>query len=132
MKKCLFVISLVIVILFGSFTYIYADSDAWVGLEDSSKNDVRNWSFGYNSSQTLPDTIASLAGLVIKVIQTFTIIATVLVTILLGFKYMMSSLDERAANKRQFMNIIIGAVMACVVSSVVALIFDSMNVLINT
>lgn len=126
MKKCVFIVSLVILLLFSLYTNVYADVSESLDY-GGNLSDIRNWQFKYDKNQSLPESVAKLVGLALKATQVFSIIATVIVTSILGVKYMMDSAEERAAEKRKFINIIIGVVMLTTITSVISAIFTMVD-----
>ena len=79
-----------------------------------------DWTF---DSPRLPTKIGELAGLIIKFLRNLSIIVTVVVITILGVKYMIGSVEEKADYKKDYINIIIGTVMITMVFSIVEVVF---------
>lgn len=65
---------------------------------------------------------------IIKVLSTFGIICSVVMLIILGIKYMMGSIEERAEYKKTLLPYFIGAALVFAASSIAMIIY---NVAIN-
>lgn len=114
MKKCLRIL-LICIILIG---FVSITSYGF------SVNDMT----GKDLSQGSQASIDNFGQGVIKIITTIGSICSVVVLIILGIKYMMGSLEERAEYKKTLMPYVIGAVMVFAASSLVNIIY---NIAIN-
>lgn len=68
--------------------------------------------------------LTQTGGKLITILQTVGIIASVLVIIVLGIKYMMGSAEEKAEYKKTFIPYIIGAVLILAASTFAGMIFE--------
>lgn len=85
-----------------------------------------------NTSTINVDTVNSLGQNIVKVISTVGSIASVIVLIVLGIKYMMGSAEEKAEYKKTLMPYIIGAVFVFAASVIASAIFGVANSLLTT
>lgn len=86
-------------------------------------NDISNWDFGIN--QEIPEKVTSIVGFIIKLLRNVSIILTVLVITVLGIKYMIGSVEQKADYKKAYVNIIIGVVLVTMVTSIIDVIFSA-------
>lgn len=84
-------------------------------------NNVFDWKF---DSPTLPTLLAQGIGIVISVLRNIAIIITVLTLTILGVKYMMGSVEEKAEYKKDYVNIIIGVVLITGIFSILSALFS--------
>lgn len=68
--------------------------------------------------------IKDSAGIIVDIIRTVGVIVTVIVTMILGIKYMTGSIEERAEYKKNMKVYIIGVVMFFALSQLLAVIID--------
>lgn len=73
---------------------------------------------------TMPTKVTKIAGIIIAFLRNVSIIITVIIITLLGLKYMLGSVEEKADYKKSFPNVIIGAVMISGIFSIVSAIFS--------
>ncbi len=68
--------------------------------------------------------ISKTAGKIISMIRNIAIIAGVLIIVILGFKYMMGSVEEKADYKKSFIPLIVGIVIIMGATSIAAFLFN--------
>ena len=83
-------------------------------------NNIVDWTF---DAPQLPVKLAELAGVIIKLLRNLSIIITIIVITILGVKYMLGSVEEKADYKKDYVNIIIGSVLISLTFSIVNVIF---------
>ena len=64
------------------------------------------------------------AGSIMGMIRNIAVIASVIIIMILGVKYMLGSIEEKAEYKKSFMPLIIGMVLVVAASSVATFIFN--------
>lgn len=67
--------------------------------------------------------ILKLAGKILGFLQWFALIGGTLIIAILGIKYMMGSLEEKAEYKKSFMPLIIGIVLVVAATAIASFIF---------
>ena len=77
---------------------------------------------GNNSINT--DKIDSLGNQIITIVSTIGSIASVVVLIVLGIKYMMGSAEEKAEYKKTLLPYVIGAVLIFAASTIAGVVFN--------
>ena len=77
---------------------------------------------GNNSVAT--DKIDSLGNQIITIVSTIGSIASVVVLIVLGIKYMMGSAEEKAEYKKTLLPYVIGAVLIFAASTIAGVVFN--------
>ena len=116
-NKKIFVIIIIFIlaiILFASISRVQASDEIMV------------WNF--NLEQKVPSKVSEIAGVIIKFLRNISIIITVLVIAVLGIKFMIGSVQEKAEYKKDYINIIIGVVFITLVTSIIDVIFSAFNV----
>lgn len=73
-----------------------------------------------NKNSTIMTKVANIMGM----IRNVAIIASVIVIMVLGIKYIMGSVEEKAEYKKSFMPLIIGIILVVAATSIAAFIFD--------
>ncbi len=69
------------------------------------------------------DEIASKAGVILGVINVIGIVSSVIVGVLIGFKYMMGSVSEKAEYKKSLTGYIVGIILLVLCSTIPNLIY---------
>ena len=108
---------LAIAVLLVSFmsTNIFAtDPGSIIG---TLENDV-------NRAEVNTSKISSTAGKVIKAIRNFAIIASVVILVILGVKYMIGSVEQKAEYQKNFVPLIIGIVLVVGATSIASFLFS--------
>lgn len=78
-----------------------------------------------NADYSMSDnTLLTTAGRVIGVIRNISVIAAVIIIMVLGVKYMMGSVEEKAEYKKSFLPLIIGVLCVVAASSIAGFIFN--------
>lgn len=73
---------------------------------------------------TMPEKITNIAGIIIAFLRNVSIIIAVIVITLLGLKYMLGSVEDKADYKKTFPNVIIGIILIAGIFSIVSAIFS--------
>lgn len=89
-------------------------------------NNIADWNFSVN--QTLPTKITDIAGFIIKTLRNLSIVMTVIVITILGIKYMVGSVEQKADYKKGYTNIIIGVVLITMITSIIDVIFTAAQI----
>ena len=120
MKKKVFIgisIVFVILIIFGSFTYAKDVNDLGLGNLDNYKPGEIS---GYNQ-------VAQKAGGVLTVIQVIGMVLSVIVLIVLGIKYLLGSVEQKAEFKHTMIPYLIGVAILFTGSFLPAFIYNLTN-----
>ena len=94
-------------------SYVYADTPALINpgdWEPSNTGDMQQ--------------ITDSAGIIVSAIRVIGIVVTVVVLMILGIKYMVGSLEERAEYKKSMKAYLIGVVMFFALSQIIPIIID--------
>lgn len=92
-----------------------------VPISNGYSDNMLDWTF---SSPTVPVKLSKLVGIIIKSLRNLSIIVTVLVITILGFKYMVGSVEQKSDYKKDFPNIIIGVTVIAGVFSIISMMFS--------
>lgn len=87
-----------------------------------NSRDVNNWSVQVN--ETLSPSASEIIGKIIRFLRNISIIVTVVVIIILGIKYMIGSVQQKADYKKSFITIIIGVAVVTLITNIVDFIFS--------
>lgn len=128
-KHITFIVILIIAILLIMMPNTQARLDLIEPTQDPSVNDggtydlndITSWTF---DGSGVPSTLYQIVGVAVKILRNISIIITVLVLTILGVKYMIGSVNEKADYKKDFPNIIIGVVFIAGVFSIISVIFE--------
>ena len=71
--------------------------------------------------------IDSLGNTIIKIVSTVGSIASVIVLVVLGIKYMMGSAEEKAEYKKTLLPYVIGAALVFAASAIAGVVYDFAN-----
>ena len=74
-------------------------------------------------TQTTNQNLTNVGNSIITILTTIGIVLSVIVLIILGLKYMMGSLEERAEYKKSMMPYIIGAALVFAASTIAGVIY---------
>lgn len=69
-------------------------------------------------------TLNSKAGDILKVIRNVAVIAAIIVITVLGIKYMMGSVEERAGYKKTFLPFIVGVILVAASATIATFLFQ--------
>lgn len=70
------------------------------------------------------DTVKVMAGRILGLIRNVAIIASVVLIAVLGVKYMLGSVEEKAEYKKSFVPLIVGAVVVMAATQIATMIFS--------
>ncbi len=73
--------------------------------------------------------VSKLAGTILNALQFIAIIAAVLIVAVLGIKYMMGSLEEKAEYKKSFIPLIVGTIVVFGAITIANLLINTFDVL---
>lgn len=73
------------------------------------------------------NSIMTQAGKIMGMIRNIAIIASVIIIMVLGIKYMLGSVEEKAEYKKSFMPLIIGIILVVAASSIATFIIGIIN-----
>ena len=116
MKKTLklfIIISFIIITLLTSITCVYAQNLIDPDYYDPSQ-----------STETVPTEITNIAGTIFGIIQVVGIVISVIVIVIMGVKYMVASVEEKADYKKSMIPYIVGVVLLVSVTTLVRIIFN--------
>ena len=68
--------------------------------------------------------ISATAGKIIAMVRNVSIIAGVIIIVILGFKYMMGSVEEKAGYQKSFIPLIVGIVVIMGATSIASFLFN--------
>ncbi len=105
-------------ILLIAIMFIIVVSNISLGFDISGLGDLDK----YNTEGISSGTFVDMVNNIIHIIQIIGSIISVMVLIILGIKYMIGSIDERAEYKRTMMPYLVGAVLFFGIVNVVAII----------
>lgn len=108
-KKCLIIFGLALVIL-SNFCYA---SDIGLGSLDA-----------YGSGMAQSQRLKNMAGPIVTILQMVGSFASVIVLVVIGIKYMIGSVEEKAEYKRTLMPYIIGCAIVFGFSNLIGIIFN--------
>lgn len=114
-KKILFIIIITIALMLVMVPNIQAAA---------AFNNVLDFNFTHT---TVPAKLSTIVGTVIRGLRNLSIIVTVVVIVILGLKYMVGSIEQKADYKKDFPNIIIGVTVIAGVMSIISIIFSAVN-----
>ena len=112
MKKKTIKILLVMIMLIVAFTVT-------VSAATSGKDPT-----GYTGGGASVDRIEGLGNKIIQIVSVVGSIASVIVLVVLGIKYMMGSAEEKAEYKKTLLPYIIGAALVFAASSIAGIVFN--------
>lgn len=128
------IIFTITIILFANVSVVQATGGVGGALSDVIQDevlqaagytgeDVSGWSFYL--SPKIPDDIMGKIGWIIAALRNVSIIITILVITLLGIRFMLGSVEEKAEYRKSFTTIIIGVVFITLTFSIVSAIFNA-------
>ena len=71
--------------------------------------------------------VTTIGGKIINIIQVVGIVVAIAVVLIIGIKYMTGSVEQKAENKKVMIPYIIGAVLLVAGTSIVKVIFNTIN-----
>ena len=120
MKKTmkLLTVLLLAIVLITFTTNVFAAEEATTST--TGKINPGDLSATFGSSGDLENKAANIMGM----IRNVAIVASVIIIMVLGVKYMLGSVEEKAEYKKSFMPLIIGIVLVVAASAIAAFIFN--------
>ena len=120
MKKTAKILSIILlaIVVISTSTSVFAAAAA-TGL---TPGEVGN-SITYGDASDLQ----TKAGQIMGMIRNIAVIASVIIIMILGVKYMLGSVEEKAEYKKSFMPLIIGIVCVIAASSIATFIFNMVD-----
>ncbi|MBQ2937514.1 MAG: TrbC/VirB2 family protein [Clostridia bacterium] len=118
MKKTVKILTLLLIVitLISFTTNVFAATGTQVSPSDlESKID-------YGDTNDTND-LMTKAGKIMGMIRNISVIAAVIIIMILGVKYMLGSVEEKAEYKKSFMPLIIGIILVVAASSIATFIF---------
>lgn len=76
---------------------------------------------------TATDDLMAKAGKIMGMIRNISVIAAVIIIMILGVKYMLGSVEEKADYKKSFVPLIIGIILVVAATSIATFIFGLMD-----
>lgn len=74
--------------------------------------------------ESAPQNVTNMIGTIATIIQAIGVVLSVIVIVLLGIKYMLGSVEERADYKKAMLPFLVGAVLITATSTIVKIIND--------
>ena len=106
-------VALLIVMIFATASNVFAAGNVLTQLQGDVNNAVVNTT-----------EISKTAGKIISMIRNISIIAGVIIIVILGFKYMMGSVEEKAGYQKSFIPLIVGIVVIMGATSIASFLFN--------
>lgn len=101
-------------------TSVFANTDSSTSLIDKIKS-------GAESASIESEDMTTTAGKVLKLIRTIAIILGTIVIAVLGVKYMMGSVEEKAEYKKSFIPLVVGILVIMAATSIATLLFSTFS-----
>lgn len=116
MSKIMFIVLMAMILVTITTTVMAADSTTTItpsSIDGTSGVDVGN--------------ISTLGNSVVKILTTVGVVASVIVLVVLGIKYMMGSAEEKAEYKKTLMPYVIGAGLVFAASGIANIVYTFMQ-----
>lgn len=91
-------------------------------LDNNKYENIIDWEI--TSDAFLPEDVLEIVGLAISFLRNISMISTVLIITILGIKFMIGSVEQKAEYKKSYINIIIGVVLITSIFSIVDFILS--------
>ena len=114
---------ILIVALLSIMMISFVSTTVFAGAGDISFNELQNKSNNVGDANS-QNALMSKAGKIMNLIRNIAIIASVIVIMVLGVKYIMGSVEEKAEYKKSFMPLIIGILLVVSATTVASFIFN--------
>lgn len=89
-------------------------------------SNVEDWVLNMNAAGTeFVNPIITIAGFLIAIIRIATIIVAIIMMIIIGLRYMSGSIENKTADKKLIIKIVVGVIVMVSVSGVVEIIFKN-------
>ena len=112
-----FIVVLFVMVILNTFTmFVFAGDDAAATIKDPSELT--------GSANTNVIGITNIGNQLITIISTVGSVASVIVLIILGLKYMMGSAEEKAEYKKTLLPYVIGAGLVFAASAIAGIVFS--------
>lgn len=115
-KKINIVIKLLLIIIIISFVFI--------GLNCYATDVINPNTYNPNGHLTEDNNVNTAIGQIVGIIRVIGSVASVGVVIVIGIRYMTSSVDGKAEYKKTMMQYLIGAILIFIGSNIVGIIYD--------
>lgn len=117
------------IILFSIIIFIWIPNEVNAEASTDSVTGVTTFGIGdMTGSTTGTEEISTVGNKIVQIISTIGSILSVIVIIVLGIKYMMGSVEEKATYKRTLLPFLIGAAFIFAASTIASIVY---NVAIN-
>ena len=123
MKNKIKSLYLTLLLIFINFQNTYATTKATKATKATKGTTIEKFR-GTTPTGDAANTIKSLGGKVIMIASTIGSIISILVLLIMGIKYMMGSVEERAEYKKTLLPYIIGAILVFAASSIAQIIYQ--------
>ena len=90
--------------------------------------DVSDIQPSYDGTGTSTTSMKNLAGKILGFIRNAALVGGVIIIAILGFKYMMGSLEEKAEYKKSFIPLIVGIIVVMSATTIASLLFDTFTI----
>lgn len=115
MKKTMKILSIMLLVM----TIVATASNVFAS---SIIGDIENATNNANVDNATGKLVTTV-GTIIKMIRNVAVIAGVLIIVILGFKYMMGSVEEKAGYQKSFIPLIVGIVIIMGATSIASFLF---------
>ena len=78
----------------------------------------------YAEAEEVSTKFSEMVGIILGIAQTIGSLLAVICLIVLGVKYMMGSIEEKAEYKKTFIPYLIGAIMVFAIPNIIAVLYD--------
>lgn len=112
---------LILFVVFGIALTLVSNSYA-----TTPSSNVEDWVLNMNAAGAgFENSIITIAGFLIAIIRIATIIVAVIMMIIIGLRYMSGSIEDKTADKKLIIKIVVGVIVMASVSGVVEMIFKN-------
>ena len=118
MKKTVKILSIVLLVVL-MLSFVSTNVFAW----DASST-INNINSKSNTELKADDGIIKTAGNIMGWIRNIAVIVAVIIIMVLGIKYMLGSVEEKAEYKKSFVPLIVGIVLVVAATSIATFLFD--------
>lgn len=110
---------LILFVVFGIVLTLVSNTYA-----TTPSSNVEDWVLKMNA-EGVEKPIITIAGFLIAIIRIATIIVAVIMMIIIGLRYMSGSIENKTADKKLIIKIVVGVIVMVSVSGVVEIIFKN-------